>query len=681
MDNLLKNLNPICEKAFDEALEACSLRRNYTLEIEHLLLKLIEIPSSDVQFILRYYELDIPAITHQLEAKVNKLQVGSDSKPVVSPHVRKMLEKSWVTASLKLGHTKIRSGVILLSLIDSDSFRGILLESCPLILRLSRALLKNDLDHLFALSSERKYHTEVKTTQEEDSIPKESLKALTKPVKIKEAPHLNYILDLAHKTSKGFEILKRAHCNNIIVVAPTKKERKTIIEGIIHKAQSDLTFRKLKEPWDNSLAILTAHTPHKKHILWFEEDRSRPLTHFTRELENFFASPIYQVILSCDQTAFDDLCLALPEIQLHCQPIIQNEASFTDACAILRIESQQLGKQYDLTIDEAAFEGIATLADRFIRGIPMPHKAVNLLDNTCSWVKSHNHNRDTFRVTLEDIIAYTHEHTGADEIVLRYALDGFMMTSLEDTFKETLVHQEKASKLLAQRLCGHPTNNQFFFCGPYGFGQEELAKALACALTGFTDQIMHIPLHLMTAKDFTAKILGFSKNFSPYGVISISNLELAKHETLSEFSDWLDRWNANECKATLILQSESDRKPLIDLWQRQTPTVQDLFQSESTSIQEDKMFWHEYETLGLQHLQKFLSERQLKNLTVIPFLPYSLSQYTDIIRINLRNCNELQEKDIQTIASFCRNEDIAFSKIPDTITEQVRELIKESRAI
>ena len=51
---LIGKLNPICKRALETAAGLCVAQTHYNVEVEHLLLKLLDIPGTDVAPVLRY---------------------------------------------------------------------------------------------------------------------------------------------------------------------------------------------------------------------------------------------------------------------------------------------------------------------------------------------------------------------------------------------------------------------------------------------------------------------------------------------------------------------------------------------------------------------------------------------------------------------------------------------------
>ena len=80
LTTLIGKLNPICRKGLEEAAGLCVSQTNYNVEIEHLLLKLLEQPDTDLQRVLHYYEVNVAVVP----SSAVSLLMADTVKPAVS---------------------------------------------------------------------------------------------------------------------------------------------------------------------------------------------------------------------------------------------------------------------------------------------------------------------------------------------------------------------------------------------------------------------------------------------------------------------------------------------------------------------------------------------------------------------------------------------------------------------
>jgi type VI secretion system protein VasG len=148
LKTLIGKLNPVCRSSLEAAASLCVSQTNYNVEIEHFLLKLLDAPDSDLQPVLRYYALAPADLARDLTAAIERFPRGNARTPALSRHLVTLFQEAWLGASLRLGAGLIRSGAVLLALLDSEPLRGLLVEACPLLFRIARETFGQDLPEL-----------------------------------------------------------------------------------------------------------------------------------------------------------------------------------------------------------------------------------------------------------------------------------------------------------------------------------------------------------------------------------------------------------------------------------------------------------------------------------------------------------------------------------------------------
>jgi type VI secretion system protein VasG len=151
---LIGKLNPICKRALETAAALCVSQTHYNVEVEHLLLKLLDLPATDVGPVFRYYKIEVNDLTRQLTQAVEKFDRGNSRTPAMSPHVLLLLREAWSLSTLHLDADAIRSGALLLALYENETLRTVIHESCPLLAKIPRESLREGLRDLIRESGE-----------------------------------------------------------------------------------------------------------------------------------------------------------------------------------------------------------------------------------------------------------------------------------------------------------------------------------------------------------------------------------------------------------------------------------------------------------------------------------------------------------------------------------------------
>ncbi|HLE61857.1 MAG TPA: Clp protease N-terminal domain-containing protein, partial [Pyrinomonadaceae bacterium] len=154
LKSLIGRLNETSRSALEGAAGLCLSRTNYDVEPEHLLLKLIEAPESDISRILRHYEINPSRVTKDLAQALDRLKTGNARTPALSPRLPQWIEEAWLLASVDYNAARVRSGHLLLALLASDSLARIAREISKEFASISVESLKKDLQSISAGSAE-----------------------------------------------------------------------------------------------------------------------------------------------------------------------------------------------------------------------------------------------------------------------------------------------------------------------------------------------------------------------------------------------------------------------------------------------------------------------------------------------------------------------------------------------
>jgi type VI secretion system protein VasG len=120
LKNLLNKLNSFCLNTLQNAAGLCVSRTNYEVAIEHFLIKALEDPTSDIPLILRRFEIDGSRLLRGINEALEGVKTGNASKPVFSQSLMDWFQDAWMVSSVDLGETRVRSGGLLLALLDKQ---------------------------------------------------------------------------------------------------------------------------------------------------------------------------------------------------------------------------------------------------------------------------------------------------------------------------------------------------------------------------------------------------------------------------------------------------------------------------------------------------------------------------------------------------------------------------------
>jgi type VI secretion system protein VasG len=152
--SLLARLNPECKRAMGVAAELCVKQTHFNVEVEHFLVALLDAGAPDLMLLLAHFEVSADAVRTQVQGCLDGFKRGNGRTPAMSPNFVALFQEAWLSSSMLLGAQQIRSGAVLLALLEQDRLRGMLIETAPLLLTIPRERLKTSLAALLAASNE-----------------------------------------------------------------------------------------------------------------------------------------------------------------------------------------------------------------------------------------------------------------------------------------------------------------------------------------------------------------------------------------------------------------------------------------------------------------------------------------------------------------------------------------------
>ena len=113
LETVTGKLNQVGYDTFMQALRHAKGAGNRNLELEHWLLKMLQMPGNDVALTVDYFKLDLAKLLTDLNAVVSGFAGNKTEMPGISENIIDALDRGWHYATLLFGETQIRTGHIL----------------------------------------------------------------------------------------------------------------------------------------------------------------------------------------------------------------------------------------------------------------------------------------------------------------------------------------------------------------------------------------------------------------------------------------------------------------------------------------------------------------------------------------------------------------------------------------
>jgi type VI secretion system protein VasG len=420
LKSLIAKLNDTCRSALEGAAGLCLTRTHYDVDIEHLLLKLLEMPDTDLQRVLRQYEVDQARLARDLTRALERLKTGNARTPALSPRVLRLISTAWTTASIDFGASRIRSGHLALALLADEDFARLARESSAEFQKIAPEDLHKRLPDLSAGSGEDK--AEGRPAPTEEGRPAAGGLSRT--------PALDqYTIDLTARARRGeidpvlgrefevrqlVDILTRRRQNNPILTGEAGVGKTAVVEGLALRIAAGDVPPPLREVSLRvlDLALLQAGAGVRgefenrlKSVIAEVKASPRPVILFIDEahtmigaggqagqgdaanlLKPALARGELRTIAATTWSEYKKYFEKDAALARRFQVVKVEEPTEAQAVAMMRGLVATLEQHHNVRVLDEAMEAAVRLSHRYISGRQLPDKAVSVLDTACARV-------------------------------------------------------------------------------------------------------------------------------------------------------------------------------------------------------------------------------------------------------------------------------------------------------
>ncbi|BBP70249.1 ClpA/B-type protease [Pseudomonas sp. Seg1] len=416
--SLIGRLNPDNRRALERAAQRCLQRGHHFVEIEHLLLELLDIEGGDFAFLLPRFGLERDALTVEINKALDLFKAGSTRTPALSSHTLGLLEDAVVQASV-LGLDSIRSGLLLLALIDRDERRSLLLNSASSLLRIPKEALRanllewteNSREHVGARTA-----TSKGTAPRQDSVLDQYTQDLTADA---HAGRIDPIVGRDGEIRQCIDILLRRRQNNPILVGAPGVGKTAVVEGLalriaagdVPPSLQEVSLRVLdlgllqagagvKGEFEQRLkGVIDAVRSADKPIILFIDEAHTLIGAGGAEggsdaanlLKPALARGELRTLAATTWMEYKKYFEKDPALARRFQLVQVEEPDEITAVEMLRGVAAKLEQHHGVQVLDAAIHEAVKLSHRYISGRQLPDKAISVLDTACARVALGQH--------------------------------------------------------------------------------------------------------------------------------------------------------------------------------------------------------------------------------------------------------------------------------------------------
>ena len=414
---LIAKLNDATRNALEAAAGLCLSRTHYDIEIEHLLMKLLDAPGTDVPIILKQFGLDKSRVTVDLTRSLDRLKSGNARTPSISPTLLTALKEAWNIGSLNYGAGQVRSGFVLLAALTVDELHRLLQDTSREFEKISIEGLQKEFLTITQMSAETASPLAGAETAGAPAAPGRGKTAHLDQYTVNLTEHarngkIDPVLGRDHEIRQIIDILMRRRQNNPILTGEAGVGKTAVVEGFaLRVAQGDVP-PPLKNVSVHSLdlALLQAGAGIKgefenrlKGLIEEVKSSAKPIILFIDEahtmigaggqagqndaanlLKPALARGELRTIAATTWSEYKKYFEKDAALARRFQVVKVEEPSEDQCSVMLRGIVASLEKHHNLRILDDAVTSTVQLSHRYLAGRQLPDKAVSVLDTACA---------------------------------------------------------------------------------------------------------------------------------------------------------------------------------------------------------------------------------------------------------------------------------------------------------
>jgi len=418
LSKLVGKLNPVCRQSLETAASVCHSRSQFSVEIEHWLLALLENGSGDLDIIMASFSVQKDQLINDIRQGLEKFKTGNSAAPSLSPHIVSLLRQTWLNTSIEFNDNETRTAYLIFTLLTDDSLNSLVSRSAKQLLKIDPAQLKHAWPQLARQSTEHKVSsTDIEETQAMQSAPSKTpnLDQFTQNLTEQaELGKIDPILGRDNEIRQMIDILTSRRQNNPILTGEAGVGKTAVVEGLALKIVQKEVPTALQNVRIHvlDLALLQAGAGVKGEF----ENRLKALINEVKQSVKpiiLFIDEAHTMIGSGGQAGQNDAAnllkpaLARGELRTiaattwaEYKKFFEKDAALTRRFQVVKIDEPSplqaiammrgllpvMEGHHKILVSDQALCAAVNLSHRYITGRQLPDKAVSLLDTACARV-------------------------------------------------------------------------------------------------------------------------------------------------------------------------------------------------------------------------------------------------------------------------------------------------------
>ncbi len=424
LKSLVGKLSEPSRTALEAAAGLCLARMHYNIEIEHWLLKLLEVPNTDLRALLQKYQIDIGRLALEINQELDHIKSGNARAPALSPTLVDIAKNAWMLASIEFGHPQVTSAHILAALMLDDNLRRSTDVSSGVLKTIQPESLRDMVRAIVGTTSESRSASAKNNLSEVDAS------SMGNSAVPSNSPALDkYTINLTDDAKNGkidpvlgrdeeirqiIDILIRRRQNNPILTGEAGVGKTAVVEGFaLRIATGDVPDQlknvsvrvldlgllqagaSVKGEFENRLkSVISEVRASPQPIILFIDEAHTLIGAGGKEgqgdaanlLKPALARGELRTIAATTWAEYKKYFERDPALTRRFQVVKIEEPSEDKAINMMRAISQPLQNHHGVRILDEAIVDSVRLSSRYITARQLPDKSVSLLDTACARV-------------------------------------------------------------------------------------------------------------------------------------------------------------------------------------------------------------------------------------------------------------------------------------------------------
>lgn len=409
LELLIGRLNGVSRASAEAAAALCVARNNPEVEIAHLLLAIMDSPESDAMAIFDRYGLDCGQLALDLNRSLGRAMTANPGAASLSPQLVRLLTAAWTLSSLEFGYGAIRSGILILALLETEDLYESVAAVSDEFLKLKSSTIRAEWRLVL------RQREEVPLAVDSGPAPHGVLDQFTVDLTLaaKEG-RIDPVIGREKEIRQIMDILTRRRQNNPILTGEAGVGKTAIVEGFalrvvradVPPALRDVSVRSLdlgllqagagvRGQFEERLKAVISEVsrPDRRIILFIDEAHAliggggaAGQNDAANLLKPALARGELRTIAATTYSEYRKYFERDAALARRFQVVRVEEPDEAQAICMVRGVALAAEKHHGVRVLDEAVQAAVRLSHRYVTGRQLPDKAVNVLDTACAKV-------------------------------------------------------------------------------------------------------------------------------------------------------------------------------------------------------------------------------------------------------------------------------------------------------